>query len=72
MKNQKKIEVKLPEILLNVQQIVQIAEDLGVSENTVRNALKYRYKSEKAKAIRAKAKQLLKQEINKIETIIIK
>ena len=47
----------------------KIALEFKVSSQTVDMSLKYVFNSKKAKKIRARAKEMLQEEINKIEKI---
>jgi len=53
-------------IILSGEHKIKIAEKLGTTSQSVRNALKYIINSKQAKAIRHEAKQLLLKEAAKI------
>jgi DNA-binding LacI/PurR family transcriptional regulator len=59
-------------IELHSKLIHQIVKELGVSRQTVNNALNYRHKNFTARAIRERAKELLIKEAEKITEELIK
>lgn len=63
--------VKLEDFRIDISSTLKnkIARELGCTSQNVRNALAYLNNSKKAKKIRARAKELLLNEVDKIDTI---
>ena len=61
-------QMKRPRINLSNSHREILYKEFPVSKATINNALSYRYDSEISKSIRKRAKELLKDEVKKVES----